>query len=603
MLTALLDAIKKIKDADVKRAALATFRMITKLQFEDVLTILLKQTETPLPREVQEVFMVLMDPIEGIMTASGALDADYASISLPDLLSNKQLAEKTLIHLLSVLNDTPLDTKTPTPVVMAGTCALSTIFTIGSGDALTYKVDDGKEKKDEVIESIYLNSVHEAAVQDSLQSLIRTHYAAVASTILMRCGTAYGVDEHISAKQAIRCLKTFFKVAQQETILATLDGKGDKEKMGENDDIGIMLTKEVENPWATLDSATYDDAITVITREICQHKPETMAEFLTFLSNFYSQQSYMGQRIVATTMLAEFVTHSSQAKAGKSLQSELIKFLLPRVADKVPKVRKQALRGLGNLVMVWNESISIQATAVISSLSGASEDTEAEVAAEAVNALTRIAKVVDIMTIGPMLVSICFRMRAAFDRKQIKVRKAAFQLFAELCRFGKPIEEDDGSINENFIDQVHFNVPIYLVHLNDEDTGVSECALKGLRKVLPLLHADLVELVNRSEVDEDNYDYFINDCTKLLALHFGDRLRGYLDACVGYFGSNWTKIRANAVYILGCLIRHSSESKLADARKKLNLHSLTAALVKMLEQDDEDVRNKTVKALSLLYDI
>ena len=40
------------------------------------------------------------------------------------------------------------------------------------------------------------------------------------------------------------------------------------------------------------------------------------------------------------------------------LLRELIKFLLPRVVDKVEKVRKQALRGLGNLVAVWNEDVS-----------------------------------------------------------------------------------------------------------------------------------------------------------------------------------------------------------------------------------------------------
>ena len=58
-------------------------------------------------------------------------------------------------------------------------------------------------------------------------------------------------------------------------------------------------------------------------------------------------------------MLAEFVQHS---KEDVPLLRELIKFLLPRVADKVDKVRKQALRGLGNLVVVWSDEVAASAT-------------------------------------------------------------------------------------------------------------------------------------------------------------------------------------------------------------------------------------------------
>jgi flagellar motor protein MotB len=461
--------------------------------------------------------------------------------------------------------------------------------------------DDKSKKVDEVVESVYLNSVHDAAARNALQALVATHYAPLCATLLMRCGTAHGVDEHVSAKQAARALKRFFKAARQDPLLAALEEQESKEDLAAHDDVGRMLLREVSDAWETMDSETYDDAITVVTRQVCRHKPGKMGEILTFLSSFYSQQAYVGQRVVATAMLAEFVSHSADDHA---LQAELIKFLLPRVADKVAKVRKQALRGLGNLVMVWTEQIAQHATAVISSLSGASEDAEAEVAAEAVSALTRIAKVVDLVTIGPMLVSICFRMRPTFDRKSAKVRKAAFTLFSELCHFGRKLELDDSSVNENFIDQVHFNLPIYLAHVNEDDRDTAECAFKGLRNIFALLDDSLVALVDRvGEVDEDNYDSFINECSKLLALHYGDRLRGYLDSCVGYFPSTWTRIRANAVYMLACLIRHSRESKMADARKKLNMHALTAAVVKMLEQDNESVRNKTVKALSLLYDV
>ncbi len=56
------------------------------------------------------------------------------------------------------------------------------------------------------------------------------------------------------------------------------------------------------------------------------------------------------------------------------------------------------------------------ATSILSALTAAAEDTDAEVAAEAVQSLTRIVGVVSEETIGPMLISICFRVRPAFDR-------------------------------------------------------------------------------------------------------------------------------------------------------------------------------------------
>eukprot|EP00461_Guttulinopsis_vulgaris_P004591 UN04593 len=99
-----------------------------------------------------------------------------------------------------------------------------------------------------------------------------------------------------------------------------------------------------------------------------------------------------------------------------------------------------------------------------------------------------------------MLVSICFRIRGAFDRKQAKVRKAAFELFAEMCRFGvRPGAETDETFNEdvnnNFLEQLHTNVPIYLVHIWDKETIVRKAALTGLQSVASLLHPEIEQWV------------------------------------------------------------------------------------------------------------
>jgi hypothetical protein len=189
-----------------------------------------------------------------------------------------------------------------------------------------------------------------------------------------------------------------------------------------------------EQVWPLLESPAYDDGMTSVTRIFSELHPDRKRALLNFLAKFYSQQSYTGQRIVATAMLAEFVCHSSE---DLPLLRDVIKFLLPRVADKIDKVRKQALRGLGHLVTVWNAETAAMATSVISSLTAAAEDADADVAAEAVLSLTRIAGVVSEDLIGPMLVSICFRLRPAFERKEEKVRGRATTMswFSDYARF------------------------------------------------------------------------------------------------------------------------------------------------------------------------
>lgn len=583
---------------------------------------------------VQDCIAALADPaMESQLPTITAFGASSSVSNLP---------LETVNHLISVVNDTPLDAKAPTPLVMAATCALSVIFqrgaaaTAAAATVAALATNAGVAGTATVTASGVVTSngaannssgdseptpeASPAAAASSnntrlrsgtvtvhgpvttVSELVRSRYAALFATLLMRAGTAHGVDERVSSKQAIRALKDFFKCVEQDKVLSGLHNAEIAE--------GVESAEDKDSSkgavWSKLDSATYDDSVSVITKTVCSELPQLKRELLEFLAHFYSQQAYTGQRVVATAMLAEFVSHSA---GDADLQGELIRFLLPRVADKVAKVRKQALRGLGNLVTVWTARVAEQATSVISVLSGATEDSDAEVAAEAVASLTRVAQVVDLATMGPNLVSICFRMRATFDRKQVKVRRAAFALFAELARFATPVTSEEyrrgvlgDAVNENFHDQVHTNLPIYLSHVNDEDDSVSAAALAGLKKVATLLDPSLQEALAEAEVDVDNYDQLCNEVTRLMARHYGDRLRGYVDAFTAYYGSNWTRIRANAAYCTAALVRHSGDSLAADAKKRLNLHSIAHGLIKMLDQESDAVRNKVSKALALLYD-
>ncbi len=72
--------------------------------------------------------------------------------------------------------------------------------------------------------------------------------------------------------------------------------------------------------------------------------------------------------VAATSTVAEFANHCAR---DNELLDLLIKLLLPRVIDPKELVRKQALRGLGNLEVVWNEETGRSSPAILSALTSA----------------------------------------------------------------------------------------------------------------------------------------------------------------------------------------------------------------------------------------
>jgi hypothetical protein len=468
---------------------------------------LLLKKETPLPVAVVDCFRGLATPSESV-----------------------NLSANTLEYLLTTLNETPVEEKVPTPIVMTSTAALTAVF-------------DLEESK----------------------PFVDSKYAGCLSSLLMRIGTAQGVDSGDSSKEAVLALRAFLTRAEEFDLLSTLD----------------------DQVWDVFEGNNYDDAITQFTRLWCGIHTTKMLGLLRFLARFYSQQSYVGQRVAAVAILAEFVNQTQDA----NLTSELIRFLLPRVADKVVKVRKQALRGLGNVVTSWCPQVSQSATSILSALTTTSEDPVSEVAAEAVDSLTRVAGVVEEQLIGPMVINIVFRLRSSLDRKEDSVRAAAFKLFGVLCRFG------NGDNKENFLDQTHQNLPIYLIHANDESEDVSTAAIAGLAQIFTLLGLEAAVKLTENFTVGSNYDAFLEAVVTIILEGYGHaQMRQYIDTVMTYFTSSWAACRANSAYLLGCLMHLSNESH----RKRLNPGVITQGLVGLLTDKSATVRAKVCKSLSML---
>ena len=531
LLTGILAALKVLRVGEVAELLLTTIRILTRAHFNPVVDQLLA-TPVPLPREV-------IDACTGLVE-TGPTDPTQAPkrpIGMEPEWDVK-LAEKTLRYFLDIINETPLEKDKPTPLVMTATAAMTQMLRV-----------------------------------DSLRPQIESHYADILCTLLMRVGTSSGVDKGNSVIDACGAVRSFLESMNEDALLRKLNS---------------------ESVWPVLESPFYDDGMTTVTRCFSEVHPERKRALLAFLAKFYNNQSYSGQRIVATAMLAEFVNHSSD---DVTFLREVIKFLLPRVADKVEKVRKQALRGLGHLVTVWNAETAAMATSVLSSLTAAAEDGDAEVAAEAVLSLTRIAGVVSEDLIGPMLISICFRLRPAFDRKEDKVRGRAFTLFGVLHRFGLPSANMDSGVRENFMDQVHANVPIFIVHSNDAVESVRTAAIEGFRQLAPLLGEEFVPVLNEATGEPHNYDELVQRMCPLLNTQHAGRLRGYLENTTQYFTSQSTSMRANSAYLAGVLISTASPEQ----RRTVSIPALTSELLRLLDDQQANVRSRSAKSLSMCH--
>jgi len=532
-LTGLLLVLKSQRVGEVCEQVAACIRILARTHFITVVDHLL-EAPSPVPREVIDACCALVetaptDPSQAPNRPVG-MEPEWD----PDV------AKKTLLHFVQVMNDTPIVDKKPTPIVQAATSCMEEMLRV-----------------------------------PSFRDCIDQHYPLILSTLLLRVGTAAGVDKGQSSIEACSALRSFFENASgEETLLKKLDQGG-------------------ASVWPALENAdSYDEGVTCLIRCFSEEHPDRKRELLEVLAKFFSPQSYTGQRVVATAILAEFVNHS---QGDDRFLREVIKFLLPRVADKVEKCRKQALRGLGHLVVVWNDEVAAMATSVLSSLTAAAEDSDADVAAEAVHSLTRIAGVVSEGIIGPMLTSICFRLRPTFDRKEERVRTYAFTLFGALCRFGGPDIEE--GIRLNFMDVVHSNVPVFIVHCNDAAESVREATLEAFKLLAPLLGDSFLPLLEPLSADPSSYETLVSTLVpELNNIHPG-RLRGYIENTTHYFTLTSTSMRANSAYLAGVLISTASN----DQRRTVSVPALTSELIRLLKDNQPTVRSRAAKALSLCH--
>jgi len=224
----------------------------------------------------------------------------------------------------------------------------------------------------------------------------------------------------------------------------------------------------------------------------------------------YLKANYKSQRLVTASIFAEFVNH---CREDKELLEKLINCLLNSLVD--PPLKFQILRGLSNIVSCGPERLDEYAATVLDALMSAVDDRDDQIAMEAMNGLSKLFQAIPEERIAPILINVCHRIRPAFDKQYVKIRKASFNLFGTLARFG------EGVAASAFFEQLHANLPPLLLHLNDDDEGVSLACRSSLFKLAKLFHDEEIEhiLTGRVFKNEDahlDYEDVLNQLSKAL---------------------------------------------------------------------------------------
>lgn len=405
---------------------------------------------------------------------------------------------------------------------------------------------------------------------EELEDVLSENYPLFLGSLLLRIGTAYGMTEKTPSDQIATTLRNFISCGK-ETMIETVMAK--------------------KNSWDVLGTAEYHRAITDISGAVCKSHPTEMDGVYNFLYPFL-KGNFVGQRIVAATVLAEFINHCQN---NQNLLSKLVTCILSSLRD--PTIKLQSLIGLGNIVAVGTEEANQYAPTVLDALMSSIDDQNEILALEAMNGLSKVFKIVEESRISPILVNVCHRIKPAFDKENNEVRTAAFTLFGALHRFGC------GSGADAFYEQIHDNLPSLILHLNDENSNVSAACKNALRDLAPLFRSkEMEELFTSSTLDPNrslDYSEFTNDLSIRLINSYPQRINYYVMTCIEHFKSSWNIIKANAVICVGFLLGNMSIEK----RKSTNLNPglITRAMILLLKERAPEVRKSCSDAMSLLH--
>ncbi|CAG9530361.1 unnamed protein product [Cercopithifilaria johnstoni] len=363
-------------------------------------------------------------------------------------------------------------------------------------------------------------------------------------------------------------------------------------------DDAIVEKMNSERAWSDcVDTLHFTNGIAVLTRSLSEHRPEWIRPLVTLMIPRMQSPSD-AYRIAAAAVLSALTKRcpDEDGKVDNKLLEALITNLMKALEDRNLKIRKLAVRGLGDLACCSDSILNkYSSDAIQAAMAGLDDsgDHRDDVAMEAVNALNKLSTRVPDTHLENILSNVLLKLRPCFEKESSALRAVSFSLFGEL---GQRVGNYDA-----YREQLLINIVSIVLHLNDEEDQVKQMCARCLVSVCSLLNSDrLTLLIERNlKIDEQchNYRQFLKEFSVILAFSFPDRINYYALSCNNYFKSTSSRIRSNAAHMTGYLLGELTP----ELRSTISKELIFAGLMLLLKDHDIDVRLSTARAISCLH--
>ncbi|KAL5546037.1 hypothetical protein UlMin_005724 [Ulmus minor] len=397
---------------------------------------------------------------------------------------------------------------------------------------------------------------------------VEQNYAAVLAELTLQLGSCH-ILASSGQQEPLRALLTAFK--------AFCECVGDLE-------MGKILARDGEH----LENERWISLLGDIAGCISIKRPKEVQTICLILSNSLNRhQKY--QREAAAAALSEFIRYSG---GFGSLLEQMVEILCQHVSDESPTVRRLCLKGLVQIPSIHIVQYTAQVLGVILALL---DDSDESVQLTAVSRLLMILESAPNDAVEPILMNLSVRLRNLQISMNTKMRANAFAAFGALCTYGL------GAPHEAFLEQVHAAFPRLVLHLHDDDVSVRQACRSTLKQICPLFEVEgLFASLNTHGFNSDHrsdYEDFIRDLSKQIALHLPSRVDTYMASTIQAFDAPWPVIQANAIYFTSSMLLFSDDQHIL----ALYYTRVFGMLVgKMSRSADAVVRATCSSALGLL---
>uniref|UniRef100_A0A6P7GVH6 Maestro heat-like repeat-containing protein family member 1 n=1 Tax=Diabrotica virgifera virgifera TaxID=50390 RepID=A0A6P7GVH6_DIAVI len=381
----------------------------------------------------------------------------------------------------------------------------------------------------------------------------------------------------LPAKVAIETLRSFLLCCEFEKMAASL-----------------LL---INNTDAFEDVNLFLKVIQSLVENVCEEHPQSLSWLVASLGP-YIRADLDPQRVVTVAFFSHLLQQSHTEQ--NVLTENLLEMILDVQGDSCSLVKRLGLQGLGYAAEHLSyELVSRHCNPILSVLMNSLDyhniGMESAVILEGMLSFSKLLDAMEGCKFSSFQVTAAVRIKPLLDQEDVNLRRAAFRLLGDLTQS----LNSEGNL-EAFKEQIHGNIVTLLLHLSDPDIYVVKACKYTLRKIGPYLGSSKVNsMIQEHLIDEANLHFtdFIRDIIKLMTEDLQDLFPLLIMTCLSYFKSQWEEIKGNAALIAGLLY----SQLVPENKSRVSLDTVCDRLLRLMDDEDEEVRVKAVEAVSYLF--